>query len=439
MTGIEANCIEKLLLVEDDPLFGKLIINKLESELNIPVVWTKTLAETLQLFEAEGSHNYFAAVLDFVLPDAMNGEIIDCVMRNGIPPIVFTGSINPEIRKFVWSKTVVDYILKDDTSSLNYLVSTLQKLIFNRNQKILLVDDSLFFRKVLSELLYVQQYRLAIATNAQEALDTLKQHPDIKLVITDYNMPGMDGCQLCKTIRESHNKEDLAIIGISSEGDETMAARFIKSGANDFIIKQSFIREEFYCRVAQCIENIDLIRQTKLAAIMDFLTGLYNRRYFFEQGEKMFLSAEESNYHLCCAMLDIDHFKHVNDTYGHDVGDLVLKKLAGVLKAFVGKNSLVARLGGEEFCILISSMDEKTIVPFDLFLIDIENQLNALRSSIQNTKIILENNNKELAVTVSMGASFNKNINFSQMLKIADERLYDSKNNGRNQVTVRMN
>lgn len=423
---------ERILLVEDDLTFGKILVKELESEIRVPVIWTKTLAETIPYLNS-GKHYYSAAVLDFVLPDATNGEIINVVTQKGIPSIVFTGNINPDIRKFVWSKKVVDYILKDDKSSLNYLLSSLKKLKTNKDNIILIVDDSSFFRKAISDLLYMHQYKLITATSGKEALEVLKDYPEIKLVITDFNMPGMDGCLLCKTIRETHSKEDLAIIGISSEGDETMAAQFIKSGANDFIIKQSFIREEFYCRVAQCIETIDLIAQTKLAAITDYLTGLYNRRFFFERGEKLYLSSQETNRPLCCSMIDIDHFKKINDTYGHDVGDLVLQKLSETFKNFADQDELVARLGGEEFCIMIPGRDG---ADKNDFRDQIEKRFNTLRSVTQTTKIVYGGANQKLGVTISIGISFNTNKDFSYMLKSADERLYRSKQNGRNLVTV---
>ena len=135
MSSAEVDHNKNILLVEDDLMFAKLTTEKLEAELDSKVVWAKTLAETIQLLDAEDSKDYYVAVLDFVLPDAANGEIIDIVRKKGIPSIVFTGNINPKIRKFVWSKKVVDYILKDDTNSLNYLVSTIKKLISNRYKK----------------------------------------------------------------------------------------------------------------------------------------------------------------------------------------------------------------------------------------------------------------------------------------------------------------
>lgn len=430
--------MKKLLLVEDSRNIGTIAAKKLESELKMPVVWTKTMAETLALFESSRPNYFFAAVLDFVLPDAVNGEIIDAIVEKGIPSIVFTGIISPEIREMVWSKKVVDYILKDDPSSMEYLVSALKKIISNRTTKVLVVDDSFFFRKVISELLYVHQYRVLVAANAQDALDTLHQNPDIKLVLTDFYMPEMNGCELSIKIRQTFKKDDLAIIGISSEGDKNMAAGFLKSGANDFIVKQSFSVEEFYCRVNHCIENIDLIHIAKQAAIIDFLTGLYNRRYFFEQGPLEFRKAEKEGLKIACAMIDIDFFKKINDTHGHDVGDLVLTHFSSMLKEFAATTDLVARTGGEEFCILVLPDQDKPEKD-KMSRAALEQEFNTLRSKIHKSVIRFNQGENHLRITVSIGVSFNTCHTFFQMIKTADEQLYQAKQNGRNQVAVSEN
>ena len=153
----------KILLVEDDPLFGKLTARKLESELKATVIWVKTLAETNALL-AQQRHHFIAAVLDFVLPDAFNGEIIEAVHKKGIPSIVFTSNISPEVREFIWSQKVVDYIPKEDPNSLAYLVETIKTLMSNNTNKVLLVEDSSFFRKALSKLLYIHQYQVVMTT-----------------------------------------------------------------------------------------------------------------------------------------------------------------------------------------------------------------------------------------------------------------------------------
>ena len=210
-------------------------------------------------------------------------------------------------------------------------------------------------------------------------------------------MPGMNGYDLCQKIRETHKKEDLAIIGISSEGNSEMAARFIKSGANDFIVKQSFIIEEFYCRVTQCIENINLIQMTKETAIKDFLTNLYNRRYFFDQGKQSFITSLSKRHPMACAMLDIDHFKQVNDTHGHDMGDKVLQYLSTILLDFVDTwaEGMVARLGGEEFCILVQLKDKNANIEAAVL-----KGFNNLREKIQAGEIQLNAKKPLLKITM---------------------------------------
>lgn len=427
--------MDTLLLVEDDPNIGRIAAQKLEHGLEVPVAWTKTLEETRTLL-ATASEKFCAAVLDFVLPDAMDGEVVDLVVQQGIPSIVFTSGLSGDIRESLWSKKVADYVLKDDPSCIDYLISSLNRILSNRSTQILLVDDSPFFQKVLSELLSIHQYQLLVTANAEDALVILARNPGIKLVLTDFNMPGMNGCDLCKTIRKTHKKEDLGIIGISAEGDKTMAARFIKCGANDFIIKQSFIREEFYLRVSQCIENIELIRQTKKAAVSDFLTGLYNRRYFFEQGRQLFQTAEASGSLLACIMMDIDHFKRVNDTHGHDAGDVVLKEIARLLTDFSEPGDLLARLGGEEFCILVPAPEALDAITAKekAFTQILRERFDTLREQIRDTAIPLNENGAPLSVTMSMGVALSWGGNFSQMLKASDEQLYAAKENGRNRL-----
>ena len=415
--------MKPILVVEDSPMFGRMIKNKIEEKIKTAVIWTTTLADTRSVLERSAGE-FSVALLDFTLPDAPEGEVIDEVVAKGIPVIVFTSNIESEVRDKIWAKKVADYVSKEDPNSLDYIVSLINQLQRNKESKILVVDDSSFFRKIISDLLYIQQYEVLTAESGRDALHILDKFPDIKVVITDFNMPNMDGCILSQKIRQKFKKEDLAIIGISAEGDKNMAVHFIKSGANDFIVKQTFLVEEFYCRVNQCIENIDLIRTTRIASIRDFLSGLYNRRYYFDAGRKFFLKSKRDHVSLLCAMIDIDFFKKVNDTYGHDVGDLVIQHVASLLQDSMREGDIVCRFGGEEFCVLAGHMEiDRAFTMFE-----------QIRRLIQDTPIYYHNNTESLRITVSIGLSCRSFDSLEQLTKDADEQLYKAKNNGRNRV-----
>lgn len=415
--------MEKVLIVEDTNFFGLMIQNALKSETAFEGVWARDMGEAVDILN-QSDASFFAAILDFNLPDAPHGEIIDVVVARKIPAIVFTADLSQEVRQLVWSKRVADYALKDDSQSLNYIVNLLKRFKKNTAIKILVVDDSMLFRTALTDLLEIHCYRVMDACNGVEALEILAKHPDIKLVVTDFSMPEMDGFTLTRKIRERCTKNELAIIGISSEGNSLLAAQFIKSGANDFIIKQSFLTEEFYSRITQNIENLEHIETLKDASIKDFLTGLYNRRYFFDVGRKLFANAQRDNTHLGCAMIDIDHFKQVNDTYGHEAGDIALCHVTDIMKKRMRETDIVARVGGEEFCILAVNMTVDTATKL----------FEELRRRIATSAIDIGDQN--INVTVSIGVTTALADGLDDMVNQADALLYEAKNNGRNQVIV---
>lgn len=254
--------MKQILLVEDSPMFGRLAKKRIEAEFESVVYWAKTLSETRNILEKVGK-GFTMALLDYNLPDAPNGEVLDEVVDKGISSIVFTSDMTVEVHDHVWSKKVVDYILKNDPNSLDYVVSAMKRMDNNENSIVLIVENSQDNKNMLSELLYIQHYRVLTAANGEDGLSIIEQYPEIKLVISAFKLPGIDGCVFCQKIREFHKKEDMAFIGISSENDPMTTARFIKSGANDFIFHQTFLVEEFYSRVNQCIDTIDLIRKIR--------------------------------------------------------------------------------------------------------------------------------------------------------------------------------
>jgi len=415
--------MKQVLLVEDSAMFGRLTKKKIELEFDVPVYWTKTLAETEKVLDMAGG-DFSMALLDFNLPDAPQGEVIDRVVAEGITSLVFTADMTEEVRSFVWSKKVADYILKEDPNSLDYIISTMRQIEENQDTLVLVIDDSSTYRNLISELLYIRKFRVITAKDGKSGLEILDQYPEIQLVIVDYNMPGMNGCLVCQKIREKFKADRLAIIGNSSENDVSIGARFIKSGANDFIVKHSFQVEEFYCRVNHCLGTIHLIGQIHESAIRDFLTGLYNRRHFFDAGTELLKRCQATGGSLACAMLDIDYFKKVNDTYGHDIGDEVLKNFSTLIRSNVKEDDILARIGGEEFCLLLPFRSRTDVVA----------EIEQLRIRIESTRMASCTEEKNLTVTCSIGVCPEIGENIDKMMKVADENLYAAKKNGRNRV-----
>ena len=181
--------MNSILIVEDSPLFGKLAKIRLETEFDKEIIWTKTLLETKTILKSNRA-SISVALVDYNLPDAPRGEVIDEVAACGIPVIIFTGDLSDEVRDHVWSKQVADYVLKDDPNCFDYIIHAIQRLSENSNCKVLVVDDSPLYRKIFCDLLYIQQYQVIAAKNGEECLAILEQHPDITLILSDYNMPG---------------------------------------------------------------------------------------------------------------------------------------------------------------------------------------------------------------------------------------------------------
>lgn len=424
MTNQIKNVTKKtILIVEDSKMFARVLSMGISSDTNFNVVVAGNYAEAVKLIES-GDYSFFASLLDLNLPDAPNGEVIDFVLSNGIPSIVFTGKFDDDLRDRMLSKGIVDYVLKEGPSNIDYVVSLIKQLDRNASIKVMIVDDSKTARKHVTKLLKIYRFIVFEAVNGEQALTVLNSNKDIELIITDLNMPKMDGFELTKRIRQFYNKRDLAIIGMSSYGNNLLSARFLKFGGSDFITKP-FLEEEFFCRVNQNIELLEYIKELKFIATRDYLTGLYNRRHFFEVGDKLFNRACKSQKNLAVGLIDIDYFKRVNDTYGHDVGDIVLKRIGELLSSSFRAGDLVARLGGEEFCFLLPDVSPQESGAI------FEN----LRKKIEQDIIYLHDDTT-LKITASMGVctSFEKDL--ESALSTADKLLYEAKNNGRNQVIL---
>ncbi|MDJ0837514.1 MAG: SpoIIE family protein phosphatase [Acidobacteriota bacterium] len=265
--------MNKVLIVEDSKFVAKVVKRTVEKSLGLEVEVAGTLAEA-QVLLARDADRFFIAVVDLNLPDARNGEAVEEVKRYGIAPIVFTGKLDGETRSAILERGVVDYVFKSNQNEMGYLIRLIDRIRRNQFIKILIVDDSLTARMVLKNLLEIHRFQVIEAGSPARALDCLREHPDIRLATLDYHMPGMNGAELVTEIRTFRGREELAIIGISSQGAGQLSALLLKAGANDFLSKP-FVNEEFYCRVMQNLEVIE--RNLELAEANRKITSL-NRK-----------------------------------------------------------------------------------------------------------------------------------------------------------------
>ena len=278
-------------------------------------------------------------------------------------------------------------------------------------------------RKQMSGFLENLFYTVYTVAHGEEAIGMLETHPDISLMITDYNMPVMNGLELVNEVRVERNKNELCIIALSSNEDEDINALFLKQGANDYI-KKPFSKEEFSCRVNNSVEALENIQTVTNHANRDFLTGLYNRRYFFEHLNE-YIDNEGVGEKFALGMIDIDNFKSINDTYGHDIGDKVIIHLANVLMSNTNYRDIVSRFGGEEFCIVLKNINRFSAV--EIF--------DRLRREVESS-VVYSDKKEAIQFTISIGVSLSSEDGLEETINQADMMLYNAKNAGRNQVLI---
>lgn len=406
----------KVLIVEDSKTSMNLMRN-LITKAKLRPVCTTSLVEAKHIFSSSAPEEYLCAVVDFNLPDAPNGEAIDFAIESFLPTIVVTGRLDESTRTTILNKNVVDYIPKENAQVYEYLTRLLNRLDKNKKVGVLVVDDSRVSRHSMTALLRRHNFITYEASDAEQGMGSLRSNSNIKLAIIDENMPGMSGIQMISELRKTYTQEDLGIIGISSDTTSGLSARFIKSGATDYLHKP-YCHEEFFCRIMQNVERLENIETIRRVANSDYLTGLPNRRHFFTRVNASLKVTPKSQ---SLAIIDIDHFKKINDTFGHDCGDYTLKELAKLVAEYFADYT-AARFGGEEFCVYFSNTEPKKVLQI----------MESFRKAIANKKLTFEK--QSLSCTVSIGLTHQSKGGINAMIRLADEHLYSAKNSGRNQV-----
>ena len=411
-----------VLVIEDQRVFAQMLKTLLQRRFASHVLLASHLEQANRLLE-QHHEQIDIAICDLHLPDGRNLEVISAVEKYDIPIIAMTGKFPEELRGELLQRKVVDYVLKESFTSFDYVLGLVQRLCRNKSIKALIVDDSASSRMLLHAHLNQQCIQAELAVDGVQGLAILEKNPEISLILVDHEMPKMNGMQFTAEVRKRHSKEQLAIIGISASANDKLSARFLKHGANDFLSKP-FSYEELLCRVSQNLDMLDLIQRNRLAAISDYLTGLYNRRYFFGYSAQLLEKREELGW-IFLAMIDIDFFKKINDQYGHLIGDQALIQTAKHLRELF-PDDFISRLGGEEFVILFQNKSSASVAA----------ALETFRQRQQASALAL-GDGLHLTVPVSIGcAMLRADHTLDQLLDEADKLLYQAKENGRNQLIM---
>ena len=413
-----------ILIVDQDENVINLLRDKLLLKMsNLNILAASSYKEAVKHI-LDKNQNIDISILDLDLPGVDNGAIVEYAMAKDIPTIVLTSIKVENFREMLTQNKIIDYIVKGDQRGLDHAVDSATKVVQNQGKNILVVDDSSVQLAVAVDILERMKFNVVTAMNGLEAYGIL-HNSDIKfsIVLTDFNMPKMDGMDLTLKIREEFDKDELAVVVLSANDRPDLSSQFISVGANDFLNKP-YTEIELITRINSNLELLALFEKTRDMANKDFMTGAYNRRYFFEAGEAIFAKAKRSGKDLAVAMFDIDKFKNINDTYGHDVGDVAIIEVANILNKHLRSSDLMARFGGEEFCVLLEDISRE----------DLDVLFEKIRLVFENN--IIKTNGLEIKFTASIGICYGMEDDLESMIKKSDDGLYFCKNNGRNQVAV---
>jgi two-component system cell cycle response regulator len=309
---------------------------------------------------------------------------------------------------------------------------------------VLAVDDDPVSLRLLVKQLRINGYQIEMARGGKEGLRAaLRSAPDV--LVVDHEMPDMDGLEVVRSLRRTEVGSTMYILLLTGNQSEDLLVQAFDAGVDDFVTKP-FIPRVMNARikggirvarlqrkteadrqtiVRQIAELGRLTRKLRAASLTDALTELPNRRYALKRLETDWATAQRSSRPVCVIMLDIDHFKSVNDTYGHDMGDLVLKETARALKQALREEDEVCRLGGEEFLVICRNTGTE----------DACRVAGRLREAVESNRIphsVFERGH----VTVSLGVAGSELglTSIEDLLKAADEAVYAAKRGGRNQV-----
>lgn len=425
----------KVLILENGRLFQK-ILRDLLIDLDCSVSCVRTGEEGLDLLvNTTEETKYDLIIASQHIFDKKDTDFIKYCKNSKLntPIILLTSEPNETLLKNARSAGIKDIFPK---TNLIYLKSSIRYYIQGEQTfdiqggRVLYVEDSASVSHVVTSYLKKLNLEVTHYSTAEEAFHAFTEC-DYDLVITDIMLMGaMDGLSLVRMIR-AHNSHTsrTPILAMTGNGDTQLRIDLLHAGINDYVTKPP-IEEELAVRVNNLITNkylADKVRKQQRAlfniAMTDQLTTCHNRHSLSEYAPKYCKDAVRYQHPLSIMILDLDHFKRINDEFGHTTGDVVLEDIGKILMNTCRQGDIVARIGGEEFLVLLPHCN----------IVDTMKKAEDVRALIERAKPC------DLTVTASIGIASlieQHDENFDKLYKAADKAVYLSKENGRNQVSV---
>lgn len=294
------------------------------------------------------------------------------------------------------------------------------------HEKILVVDDNKLNLMLLEQILEDEEdskYEVYTLLSGREVIEKSQEiKPDA--ILLDIMMPDIDGFDVCKLLKENSETKHIPIIMVTAKSEGEDLKKAFDLGVFDYI-KKPIDEVEVIARLNAALKFRRQEKELEEMAMRDGLTGLYNHKLIIELFSKECEKLKRSNEGIAFVMIDIDHFKNVNDTFGHKAGDDVLKGLSSILSYNSREGDIVGRYGGEEFCIVLSGVTEEEAIDI----------CERFRQIVESH--IFKTDEGDIEITISIGVCFKLSNNVcdcADMIVVADKALYRAKNLGRNRV-----
>jgi len=361
-------------------------------------------------------------ILDLMVPNTSLEDIFEVAqtfVKRGIKVFIFSGKDDFTSRLHSVRAGIHSYVTKPaDIPSLVGMIRDHLNLNINKPTHILIVDDQISVAEFYATIIEQAGMKVTIETNPYEVLSILQSSmPD--LLLLDLNMPDVNGDELAAVIRQQEQFQTIPILFLSANAHPDKKTDLLEIGSDDLLSK-GMPPEELIRHIRSRVDRAKI-----LTAMMyqDSLTGLLNHAQIQTAAERVFMQSKRNNAIFTIAMIDIDNFKSVNDTYGHLTGDRVIKALAQLLQQRLRITDYIGRFGGEEFLLVMPDMN----------IHDAGRLINSLRKAF--TLIDFKESDKSFNVSFSAGVAENiGQATFMEQIKVADEALYRAKERGRNVV-----